>query len=56
MDLHEYVCLAVLRQCKESLEELEHSEIKSFLQKLPHINMDELINEAYNLRHESSYL
>lgn len=56
-DLHIYVCigtqldlshmnlrhlLAILVNCSESLVELEVSELKSFLQRLPYMDMDEV--------------
>ncbi|KAF9113027.1 hypothetical protein BGX27_002333 [Mortierella sp. AM989] len=52
IDLHPYFCLAVLKHLKEGLEELEQSEIRTMLMRLPNLEMDQIINEAFNLRHE----
>ncbi len=41
---HPFVCLAILRYWKDTLEELEHSEIVSFLNKLPAMDVDEVSN------------
>ena len=48
-----YVCLAILYCCKTSLEELEQSEIRSFLLKLPFMDMDQILSEADRFRYES---
>ncbi|KAJ1499024.1 hypothetical protein HMI56_004626, partial [Coelomomyces lativittatus] len=51
-DLHPFVCLALLQQMKDALEELESSEICSLLQRIrfrPE-DMDNLIHMAKNLR------
>eukprot|EP01133_Synstelium_polycarpum_P001484 gene1484-1722_t len=50
LDLHVYVCLAILINFSEELLELEHSEIRGFLQHLPGIDMDQIIAQAYNIR------
>jgi len=52
LDLHLYVCIAILRNCTEELMELEISELKAFLQHLPSMDMDEIISQAYNIRDE----
>ncbi|KAF9145904.1 hypothetical protein BGX30_006044 [Mortierella sp. GBA39] len=52
IELHPYFCLAVLRHLKENLEELEQSEIRTMLMRLPPLDMDQIVNEAFNLRHE----
>lgn len=44
--------LAILRQCKDQLEELEHSEIQSFLCRLPPLQIDILLQSAMSIRHE----
>ncbi|KAM9976942.1 hypothetical protein ACTFIR_010791 [Dictyostelium discoideum] len=49
LDLHVYVCLAILTNFSEELLELEHSEILSFLQHLPGIDIDQIIAQAYNI-------
>ncbi|ORZ31534.1 rab-GTPase-TBC domain-containing protein [Catenaria anguillulae PL171] len=50
--LHPYVCLAVLHQLKEALEEMESSEVIAMLKRLPFraSDIDTLINVAKNLR------
>ncbi|KAF9439248.1 hypothetical protein BGZ76_007449 [Entomortierella beljakovae] len=50
--LHPYACLAILKHLKEGFEDLEQSEIRTVLMRLPHLDMDIIINEAYNLRHD----
>ncbi|KAN0048009.1 hypothetical protein ACTA71_002400 [Dictyostelium dimigraforme] len=49
LDLHVYVCLAILTNFSDELLELEHSEILSFLQHLPGIDIDQIIAQAYNI-------
>lgn len=50
LDLHLYVCIAILTNCKDSLEELDRSETKSMLYSLPPLDIDRVINEAINIR------
>jgi len=52
LDLHIYICIAILRNCSEELMELEISELKAFLQHLPVMDMDEIISQAFNIRDE----
>ncbi|KAL1914256.1 uncharacterized protein VTP21DRAFT_9070 [Calcarisporiella thermophila] len=52
LDFHPYVCLALLKHSKEHLEELEQSEIRTLLLRLPTLEIDQIINQAYNIRHE----
>ncbi|KAK3805623.1 MAG: rab-GTPase-TBC domain-containing protein [Benniella sp.] len=52
MDLHPYACLAILKHFKDGFEDLEQSEIRTTLMRLPQMDMDRIINEAFNLRHE----
>lgn len=40
LDLHTYVCLAILTNCKDALEELDQSEAKSMLSSLPPLDVD----------------
>mmetsp|Transcript_1781 Transcript_1781/g.2295 ORF Transcript_1781/g.2295 Transcript_1781/m.2295 type:complete len:283 (-) Transcript_1781:105-953(-) len=51
-DLHMYVCLAIVANCAEELQELEISELKAFLQHLPIMDMDQIISQAYTIREE----
>lgn len=50
LDLHMYVCIAILTNCKDALEELDQSEAKSMLFSLPPLDVDRIINEAINIR------
>jgi len=51
--LHIYVCLAILSNLREELQELqEFSELKTSLQHLPQLNMDEIICQAENIKQE----
>ncbi|KAJ1575182.1 hypothetical protein NDA11_002185 [Ustilago hordei] len=50
LDLHLYVCIAILTNCKDSLEELDRSETRSMLDSLPPLDIDRIINEAINIR------
>ncbi|CAG8540507.1 550_t:CDS:2 [Acaulospora colombiana] len=43
---------AVLKHTRENLEELEHSEIRTLLLRLPAMDMEQIINQAFNFRHE----
>ncbi|KAG0230726.1 hypothetical protein BGW42_000780 [Actinomortierella wolfii] len=52
LEVHPYFCLAILMHLKENLEELENSEIRTLLMRLPSLDMDQIIIEAFNLRHE----
>lgn len=40
LDLHVYVCLAILTNCKDALEEFDRSETTSMLFSLPPLNID----------------
>jgi len=54
LHLHIYVCLAILMELQEDLMDLDHFEIKSYLQRLPSMDMDQIIAQAYNLQAEIS--
>jgi len=51
-DLHIYVCLAILANCAEELQELEISELKALLQHLPVMDMDLIISQAGTIYEE----
>jgi hypothetical protein len=52
-DWHPYVCLALLKCCKDAVEELELSEIRTLLSRLPEFgNMDAIISVAARMRTE----
>ncbi|ORY96886.1 rab-GTPase-TBC domain-containing protein [Syncephalastrum racemosum] len=53
LDFHPFLCLAILLNARENLEDLEQSEIRTMLLRLPFMDMHRTIAEAYNLRHES---
>lgn len=40
LDLHLYVCIAILTNCKDALEELDQSETKTMLFSLPPLDVD----------------
>ncbi|KAL9542828.1 hypothetical protein MBANPS3_008415 [Mucor bainieri] len=50
---HPFVCLSILLSAKEALEDLEQSEIRTMLLRLPLLNMEMVIADAYNFRHET---
>ncbi|KDE07099.1 hypothetical protein MVLG_02669 [Microbotryum lychnidis-dioicae p1A1 Lamole] len=50
MEFHPFVCLAILTTCKDALEELDQSEVRSMLLSLPVMDVDRLVVEAHNLR------
>ncbi|KAI7904977.1 rab-GTPase-TBC domain-containing protein [Cokeromyces recurvatus] len=50
---HPYICLSILLSAKEALEDLEQSEIRTMLLRLPTLNMEMIIADAYNFRHET---
>lgn len=51
-NIHIYICLAILVNCSEELQELEISELKAFLQHLPVMDIDKIISQAYNIKEE----
>lgn len=52
LELHIYVCLVILVNCAEELLEMDNTEILSFLQHLPIMDMEVVIAQAHNLRDE----
>lgn len=54
LGLHLYTMLAILVNFHEELIELEHSELKGFLQHLPEMDMDQIIAQAYNIKDDAS--
>jgi hypothetical protein len=54
---HVFVCLALLHNVRDALEEMEASEIRTLLQQLPPIHdMESVMGEAARLRHEAARL
>ncbi|KAL0090544.1 rab-GTPase-TBC domain-containing protein [Phycomyces blakesleeanus] len=53
LEFHPFLCLSILRNAKENLEDLEQSEIRTVLLRLPPMNMSMVIADAFNLRHET---
>eukprot|EP00123_Amoebidium_parasiticum_P020520 comp5153_c0_seq1/m.1212 comp5153_c0_seq1/g.1212 ORF comp5153_c0_seq1/g.1212 comp5153_c0_seq1/m.1212 type:complete len:316 (-) comp5153_c0_seq1:807-1754(-) len=51
-ELHPYVCLAILQYFKEDLLDYEHNSLLNFLKHLPHMDMDKIIAQAFNLRQD----
>ncbi|KAI8326261.1 ankyrin repeat-containing protein [Martensiomyces pterosporus] len=52
VSFHPFVCLAILKHLKDSLEDLEQSEIRSMLLRLPKMNIGQIVNQANNIRSE----
>ncbi|KAG0257880.1 hypothetical protein BG011_003694 [Mortierella polycephala] len=52
IEFHVFFCLAILKHLKDAFEDLEQSEIRTMLMRLPTLDMDQIINEAFNIRHE----
>ncbi|KAJ1679805.1 hypothetical protein EV182_001290, partial [Spiromyces aspiralis] len=50
MDFHPFVCLALLSHLRETLEDLEQSEIRTMLLRLPDVDIPQIINQAFNFR------
>jgi hypothetical protein len=49
LDLHPYVCLAILTTCKDALEELDQSEVRSMLLSLPPMDVDRVSASSSSL-------
>ncbi|ORX91954.1 RabGAP/TBC [Basidiobolus meristosporus CBS 931.73] len=43
LELHVYVCLAILKHYKENLEDLEQSEIRTLLLRLPELDIEQVV-------------
>ena len=54
LDVHVYVCIAILMLCKDNLDELEQSEIRSALHRLPTVDMNEVLRCARRLERGES--
>jgi len=54
LQLHIFVCLAILSHLSEELTTLADAELRYRLQHLPLMDMDLIIAEAYNIREETS--
>ncbi|KAJ2313786.1 hypothetical protein IWW54_001300 [Coemansia sp. RSA 2705] len=52
IEFHPFVCLAILQHLRDSLEDLEQSEIRSMLLRLPKMNMLRIVSQAHNIRSE----
>ncbi|KAJ2809024.1 hypothetical protein H4R20_000447 [Coemansia guatemalensis] len=52
MEFHPFVCLAILQHLRDSLEDLEQSEIRSMLLRLPMMNILRIVGQAHNIRSE----
>ncbi|KAI9321008.1 rab-GTPase-TBC domain-containing protein [Dichotomocladium elegans] len=52
LEFHPYVCLAILLNARENLEDLEQSEIRTMLLRLPGMDVRRILADGYNLRHE----
>ena len=49
LQLHIYVCLAILEACNEELMELDESEVLWYLRHLPLLDMGQVITNAFNI-------
>ncbi|SGZ28599.1 BQ5605_C027g10384 [Microbotryum silenes-dioicae] len=49
MEFHPFVCLAILTTCKDALEELDQSEVRSMLLSLPVMDVDRVSSGAQEL-------
>jgi hypothetical protein len=50
-ELHIYVCIALLKSCRDGLEVLEQSEIRTLLQQLPPVeDVEGILREAGRIR------
>lgn len=54
VSLHPYVCVAILRQFQDELDELDRHELLSFLRCLPHLDMEQILADAHSIRLEVS--
>ena len=52
LQLHIYVCLAVLEACNEELMELDDADVKWYLRHLPALDMDAVITQAFNIQED----
>jgi hypothetical protein len=52
LELHVYSCLAILLYFRETFEDLDDSDIRCVIRKLPLLDMDHIISEARRLRIE----
>jgi hypothetical protein len=44
------VCLAILETCNEELMELDDAEVLWYLQHLPHMDMGQVLTQAFNIK------
>lgn len=51
LDLHLYVCLAILTNCKDALEELDRSETTGMLFSLPPLDVDRVCACTHSADH-----
>ena len=50
LQLHVYVCLAILETCTDELMELDESEVLWYLRHLPSLDMSQVITHALNIK------
>jgi hypothetical protein len=53
MELHPYVCVAILGTCEEELMSFDKEEIQYFLTNLPALSVPQLVAQALNFREEA---
>ena len=52
LQLHIYVCLAILEACNEELMELDDAEVVWYLRHLPALDMGNVITQAFNIQED----
>ena len=52
LQLHIYVCLAILEACNEELMELDSAEVLWYLRHLPTLDMDQVLTQAFNIQED----
>lgn len=50
LQLHIYVCLAILESCDEEVMELDDAEVLWYLTHLPTLDMEQVITQAMNIK------
>jgi len=54
--MHPYVCIAIIDKCREDVEELEHLDLLTYLQRIPQLDMSEVIVNSDNARRTTDHL
>ena len=51
-----YVCIAIIDKCREDLEELEQLDLLTYLQRIPQLDMSEVIVNSDNAKRTTDHL